>query len=89
MALQKTVETPFGVNADYWRIGMIQTHFVAKTIVVSMFGYIDKEARDNGKDCISSLQIGLEFKDTAVEVTRDMIYGMMKQDERFVGAIDA
>lgn len=55
MALEKTVNTPYGIDATYWRIVEITYNNFQKQARIVVFGYPSKALRDAGKNHIASM----------------------------------
>lgn len=55
MALEKLVNTPYGIDANYWRIVEITYNNFQKQARIVAFGYPSKVLRDAGKNHIASV----------------------------------
>lgn len=53
MGLHNPRQTPIGVDAVYWKIVQTDVNWVRKSCVVTLAGWVNKDARDNGKDPFS------------------------------------
>lgn len=50
MGIGKSIETPSGVNAEYWQVSFFQYRGgLIKILSVTMAGYVDQAAADAGK----------------------------------------
>ena len=88
MALQKTIDSNFGVAANYWKIAYINAHFAFGTMVVGGWGYADAAAKAAGKEPLMSQQFSFEGIGDIESLTRTQVYGLLKQQEMFAGAQD-
>lgn len=92
MALMKPVPTPYGVQATYHIVGMVQTHFVESCVDVVMASYLDEAVRRGGASPLGSIQpIRLSFADLDCqgEPSRPAIYAALKRLESWDTATDA
>lgn len=55
MALEKTINTPYGIDATYWRIVEITYNNFQRQARIVAFGYPSKSLRDAGKNHIASI----------------------------------
>lgn len=55
MALEKAINTPYGIDATYWRIVEITYNNFQKQARIVAFGYPSKTLRDAGKNHIASV----------------------------------
>lgn len=92
MALQLSIPSEFGVAATYHRIGAIQVNWLDRGITVTLFSYIDSDARANNKQPLGTVQLQLtdaDFDFDADELTRDVFYTKIKQRPEWSAAVDA
>lgn len=47
MALLLTVQTPFGVDATYWKICVQEIDWLARKCTLQLYGWANKVSRDN------------------------------------------
>jgi hypothetical protein len=86
MALQIAKQLDTGVTIDYWRIVQINTNCDRQDCVITICGYLNKEARDNGANPIYAIQwdLGLDFflaevqKGQAGDKLRTTLYNLLK-----------
>lgn len=52
MALQKSIQTNFGIEATYWKVVEINVNWHEKRSHVTLLGWVDQGARDSGKQPI-------------------------------------
>jgi hypothetical protein len=52
MALLKNIPNGFGSTTSYWRVGQINISFLSKNVHVDLLGYLDRQARLDGKQPI-------------------------------------
>jgi len=86
MALQKEIQTSFGIPATYWRILRINELF-KDTAEVFLAGYADKDARDNNAEPLEVRTIIIPSEDQ----TRTQIYELLttsKTEMRATGEVD-
>lgn len=63
MALQKIIQTTYGVSTKYHRIDKIQISYKAKLCVFEIHSYLSKEARDDGNKPLSITRCGFGEKE--------------------------
>jgi len=88
MALIKAIETPYGVQATYWKIVTVTEQFTKSSLIVQMAGYLDAESRTAEKEPIMSGQYSIDDDVYTADATREDIYQLLKQTDQFVDAID-
>lgn len=88
MALQISKETPLGIPAEYWRIISARIDFGANTMAVSVAGYINKQARDDGKAPIIQEQINFVAEEFVPDQPRQGVYEAMKLMADWAEAVD-
>jgi hypothetical protein len=59
MALQKTKQLPSGAICNYYRIVQTNMNYDRLDCVITLSGYLSKEARDSGATPIDSIQLDL------------------------------
>jgi hypothetical protein len=87
MAFKKAKQLNTGITIDYWRIVQINTNCDRQDCVITICGYLNKEARDNGANPVDSIQwdLGLDFflaeveKGQAGDKLRTTLYNLLKQ----------
>ena len=89
MALLKSVDTDFGIPAEYWNIGAVQEDFKGKGTEVTFYGYANKEARDDGKQPLSAGKVQIAGEEYVAGADRSALYAIIKQKPEFEGAVDA
>lgn len=52
--LQKPTEFSDTITREYWRIGVANIHPISQACYVMLFGYVNKAARDGGKQPIGA-----------------------------------
>ena len=88
MALLKTIETSFGVDAVYWNIFSLKEDFKNRTNEVILFGYSSEENRIANKDPIANKIILLKEDQYIADATREEVYTAIKTREEFSEAED-
>lgn len=88
MALLKSIDTDFGIQAEYWNIGAVQEDFKGKGTEVTVYGYASKEAKDAGKQPLSAGKIQIAGDEYVAGADRATLYAIIKQKPEFVGAED-
>jgi hypothetical protein len=48
MALKKSIELPSKVTVEYWKLAVVRFDYLTDECRVLIFGYLNKEARDEG-----------------------------------------
>ena len=49
MAIKKTLQTSFGVEANYWKIVRVNESFLGMTTEIYLAGYVNEQSRRDGK----------------------------------------
>jgi hypothetical protein len=88
MALLKSIDTDFGVSAEYWNIGAIQEDFKGRGTEVTFYGYATKEAREVGAQPLSAGKITIAGDEYVAGSDRAALYATIKQRPEFEGATD-
>jgi hypothetical protein len=88
MALAKTIETGFGVDAVYWNIFSLREDFKNKTNEVILCGYSSEENRRANKDPIANKIILIEEDQYIEDAQRTEVYEALKLREEFSEAED-
>ena len=93
MGLNKSIDTPYGVAAIYWRLVHFAMDFNAQKATCVMIGYKDKAARDEGKTPLANRQVevsGVDFTGINENTSqRTQLYNLIKVLPEFEGATDA
>ena len=89
MALIKSIDTDYGIPANYWNIGAVQEDFKGKGTEVTFYGYASKEARDAGKQPLSAGKMQVAGDEYVAGADRAALYFIIKQRPEFDGAVDA
>jgi hypothetical protein len=89
MALIKSINTDYGILAQYWNIGAVQEDFKGKGTEVTFYGYASKEARDAGKQPLSAGKVQIAGDEYVAGADRAALYSIIKQKPEFDGAQDA
>jgi len=88
MALLKSVNTAFGIDANYWNIFSITENFKNKSLEVVINGYVSKEVRDENHNPVAWQNLQFTGDDYIKDATREAIYLALKSKE-FADAEDA
>jgi hypothetical protein len=89
MAFLKSTDTNFGIPVTYWNIGAVQEDFKGQGTSITFYGYVSKEARFEGKQPISVIQIQIAGDEYVAGADRAALYAIIKQKPEFEGAEDA
>lgn len=89
MALEKAIDTDYGLPATYWNIGAVQEDFRGKGTEVTFYGYASKEAREAGKQPLAAGKVQIAGDDYVAGADRARLYVIIKQRPEFAGAQDA
>jgi len=89
MALIKSIDTDYGIPAQYWNIGAVQEDFKGKSTEVTFYGYASKEARDADKQPLSAGKVQIAGDEYVAGADRAALYSIIKQKPEFDGAQDA
>lgn len=76
MALRKSLATPFGVNAEYWRIIRVNENFDGQAEVF-LAGYASDEARLAGNAPLDTRIVTIDSPDA----TRADLYPLLKESK--------
>lgn len=88
MALLKSVNTVFGIDATYWNIFSITEDFKNKNLEVVINGYVSKEVRDENHNPVAWQNLTFTGDDYIKDATREAIYLALKAKD-FSDAEDA
>ena len=88
MAIQKQVDTEYGVPAEYWRIIHLTADFISSEAVVIIAGYLTAAARTDGSEPLMVKQFRLPFPPTLTEVTRADLYTFLMLQPFFEGGTE-
>ena len=88
MALQKSIDTDFGLPATYWNIGAVQEDFKGKSTEVTFYGYASQEARQAEKQPLSAGKVQIAGDEYVAGADRAALYAIIKQRPEFEGAED-
>jgi len=89
MALLKTIQTEYGVPAEYWNIGAVHEDFKGRGTEVTIYGYASAEARQLDKQPLSAGKIQLTGEEYIVGADRATLYAIIKQKIEFEKSLDA
>lgn len=92
MALQKSITTPSGAAATYWKAAVIELDHYRNEAHVLLLGFIDQQARDAGLRPLDSRSFFFEhdgFTGFGHEVNNTQVaYAKIKTSPEFADAID-
>ena len=88
MALNITKTDEYGNEVTYWNIGCIDHDFKGQGITVTLYGYKDKNSRDEGKQPPMADKFQLVGGDYVNELDRSGLYAVIKQRPDYAGATD-
>jgi hypothetical protein len=88
MALLKTINTEFGIDANYWNIGLINEDFKNSFLTVVINGYVSKEVRDENHNPVAWQNLQFTGDDYIKDATREAVYLALKAKD-FSDAQDA
>lgn len=84
MALSKSIETPYGVSATYWRIVNYGNDYARLESTVYLVGYLDQASRNADKKPLATRTIvfGSEQFSNLLEdeSVRTQLYNLIKSD---------
>jgi len=78
MALLKSVNTAFGIDATYWNIFSITEDFKNKSLEVVINGYVSKKVRDENLDAIAWQNLTFTGDEYIKDATREAVYLALK-----------
>jgi hypothetical protein len=88
MALLKSVNTEFGIDANYWNIYSINEDFRNKSLEVVINGYVSKEVRDENLNPVAWNNLTFAGDEYIKDATREAVYLALKAKD-FSDAQDA
>lgn len=88
MALNKSIQTPYGIAASYWKIGNITEDYVNLNMQITMLGYVSQEARLAGKAPIISKCEVIDGEEYEADDSREGLYTLLKSREDWTNATD-
>jgi hypothetical protein len=88
MALLKSVNTIFGIDATYWNIFSISEDFKNKSLEVVINGYVSKKVREDNLEPCAWQNLTFTGDDYIKDATRETVYLALKAKE-FSDAVDA
>ena len=89
MALLKSMDTDYGIQATYWNIGAVQEDFKGKSTEVTFYGYATKEAREAGRQPLAAGKVQITGDEYVAGADRQALYAIIKLKPEFEGAEDA
>jgi hypothetical protein len=89
MALLKSMDTDYGIQATYWNIGAVQEDFKGKSTEVTFYGYATKEAREAGRQPLAAGKVQITGDEYVAGADRQALYAIIKMKPEFEGAEDA
>lgn len=89
MALGKSINTDFGVDATYWNIGACAEDFKNGGVEVTLYGYANEQSRLDGKQPMSIAKVQFTGDRYTPDCSRAELYEKIKQhDVTFADALD-
>ena len=88
MALRKSIETPHGATAEYWRIAEYSANYLQRQAQVILCGYISEAARRAGKQHLAAVNVVFEADDFIGDFGRAEVYASLKARPQFADADD-
>lgn len=88
MALNKSIDTDFGIPATYWNIGAVAEDFKGQGTEVTFYGYASEAAKQAGKQPLSAGKMQISGDEYVVGADRAMLYAILKVKPEFDGAKD-
>jgi hypothetical protein len=88
MALQLAKPSGLGVDATYWRIGVLNIHPRSGLIYVVLDGYLSQAARTAGAAPVSESELQLPLTNALADGGRQAIYDAVKGLPEYGAATD-
>jgi len=88
MAIQKQVDTEYGVPAEYWRIIHLNADFIGAEAAISIAGYLTAAARVDGSEPLMIKHFRIPFPPGLAEVTRADLYAFLMLQPFFAGGVE-
>jgi hypothetical protein len=73
MALQKNIETNYGVEATYWKICITNFDWYKKLSRITIYGFLNRETRDNLKESLAIKSYAFNDDDFTFDYQEDII----------------
>lgn len=83
MALQIEMETPSGHRCSYWRLAALQQDHVSRSGRLVMVGYLDQQAREDGRLPLGEATVIVEAY-LGHEATTAAAYGYLVTEQRLL-----
>jgi len=91
MALTKSISTPFGVDATYWRLRRIELDTINKIFYVDLDGYSSLQARKDGAVPLAVKTVQLCGEKYPIvdgqPISQMAIYGKILLEEEWLDAV--
>lgn len=78
MALLKSINTSYGVDATYWNIYSINEDFKNKSLQVAIVGYASKEMREKDMQPVGWIELTFTGNNYIKDATREAVYLALK-----------
>jgi len=91
MALQKSLQTPYKVSAEYWKVGQIRVDWHNKTCHASVIGFYNLQARTDLAQILQTRTFawnGDRFTFNVEQALVAQVYAKLKLENEFTGAVD-
>lgn len=91
MALEKSIQTNYGVNAAYHKINTITISWHNRACFVDFFSYLDRQAREDNRNPLSSAYYEFTEDDFTFDVESNIsqqIYDKLKLRKEWQDATD-
>lgn len=88
MALHLSKPSGYGVDALYWRIGVMNIHPRSQSASVVLDGFISQAARAAGAQPISELELQLPLTNALADGGRTAMYAAIKALPEYANAVD-
>lgn len=90
MAIIKSIDTQYGIAAEYWKIIRVDEYFAEMRATVILAAYVNQEARESGKVPLATAATVEMTGDTYLpDATRTQLYDYIKSLPDFAGSEDA
>lgn len=88
MALELARDTAFGVTANYWRIGRVEASHADGWIVITLYGYPSRDAREGGAQPLNRVDVTQEMTPDISDSGRAGLYAALKLLPAWADATD-
>ena len=83
MAIKKTLQTSFGVEANYWKIVRVNESFLGTTTEIYLAGYVNEQSRRDGKQPLEIKTLSV----ATIDGKREDYYGIIIESKKVTNIV--